>query len=118
MFEAFPDSTLGFRATFIPGFLGDISQREWMVDGEAVVESGPREISFTAGKPVGGIYNIALAAEVRQSDETRRALLDIWGISPFDSPEINFSATNQVQLQEPGLVQWPESGPRPYLSPF
>jgi len=116
MFEAFPDSTLGFRATFIPGFLGNISQREWMVDGEAVVESGSREISFTAGKPVGGIYNIALAAEVRQSDETRRALLDIWGISPFDSPEINFSATNQVQLQEPGLVQGPESGPRRYLA--
>ncbi|MDP3957086.1 MAG: hypothetical protein Q8Q10_01100 [bacterium] len=125
MFEAFPGSTLGLRATFVPGFLGSISRREWAVDGEAVTESIPIEdsngndiynISFTADKLVGGIYNIDLAAQVMQSDNTRRALLDIWGISPFDSPEINFSATIQVQLQEPGLVEGPQSGPRRYLA--
>ena len=116
MFEAFPGSTLGFRAVFIPGFLGSTAVKEWSVDGGTIAESPAGGISFMADKLAGGIYNINLAAQVRQSDETRRALLDIWGISPFDSSEINFSTAIQVQLQEPGLVEGPQNGPRKYLA--
>lgn len=116
MFEAFSGATLGFSAEFIPGFLKDTAMKEWSVDGVVTAESVSGEISFEATKPTGGIYNIGLIAQVKQSDEVRRALLDIWGISPFDSPEINFSVTSQVQLQEPGLVDGSLVGPRKYLA--
>lgn len=116
MFEAFPGSAIGFRAVFIPGFLGSVAEKEWSVDGATIAESAPGEISFPADKLPGGVYNIVLTAQAKQSDEIRRALLDIWGISPFDSPEINFTVSNQVQLQDPGIANSPESGPRKYLA--
>jgi hypothetical protein len=118
MFEAFPGSVLGFSAEFIPGFLANTAAKEWSLDGESIVENAdvPGTISFTADKPTGGIYAIGLTAQVRQSDEMRRALFDIWGISPFESPEINFSVSNQVQLQDLGLVLGPQSSPRRYLA--
>lgn len=116
MFQAFAGSQLGFRAVFVPSFLGSVSQREWRVDGEAVTESAPSEISFTAIKPALGIYNISLAAQVAQSDDIRRALLDVWDVSPFDSPEITFAVANQVELQEPGIVEGPLQGERQYLA--
>lgn len=120
MFETFPGSALGFSAEFIPGFLANIAAKEWSLDGENIAESTSvlGTISFAADKPTGGIYSIGLTAQVKQSDDTRRALLDIWGISPFDSPEINLSSAIQVQLQDPdpGLVLGPQSGPRKYFA--
>lgn len=116
MFEAFAGSQIGFRAVFIPGFLEDVSEREWAVDGEAVIESASGEISFTADKPALSVYNIGLTAQVAQSEGTRRALLDIWNVSPFDSPEINFAVSNQVELQEPGLAEGSFRGERKYLA--
>jgi hypothetical protein len=116
MFQAFSGSQLGFRAVFVPSFLGSVSQREWRVDGEVLAESAPSEISFTASKPALGIYNVSLAAQVAQSNDIRRALLDVWDVSPFDSPEITFAVANQVELQEPGLVEGPLQGERQYLA--
>ncbi|MDO8566415.1 MAG: hypothetical protein Q7S04_04535 [Candidatus Moranbacteria bacterium] len=116
MFEAFPGSTLGFRAVFIPGSLEGIAEKKWSLDGVATNVNTSGEIGFVADKLVGGIYNIGLTAQVKQPNETRRALLDIWGISPFDSPEINFSTAIQVQLQSQDLAVGPQNGPRKYLA--
>ncbi len=117
MFEGFSGSTLKFSAKFIPGFLGgNASTREWRVDGELVSEDASGAIAFPAIKPAPGIYTISLIAEVLQSDNTRRALLDIWGISPFESTEINLATTAQVALQEPGIITGPLQGERKYLA--
>lgn len=115
-FEAFSGGKLGFRAKFIPPFLEKMVQKEWTVDGGKVAESAPGEVVFTASKGVSGIHAISLVAQVAAPDDIRRALSDIWNISPFNSPEINFSATAQVELQEPGITEGPLQGPRKYLA--
>lgn len=117
MFEGFSGSTFTFGAKFIPGFLGgSASTREWRVDGELINESVANEIGFSADKPASGVYTINLIAEILQSDDTRRALLDIWGVSPFESTEINLATTAQVVLQDPGIVKGPFQGERKYLA--
>ena len=116
IFQAYSGGLLGFRAAFIPSFLENVAVREWTVDGQTLQENAPGQIGFVAEKLAESIYNIGLSAQVAQSSETRRALLDIWGISPFDSPEINFSIASQVEVQEPGIVSGPLVGPRKYLA--
>jgi hypothetical protein len=114
--QTFPGSRVGLKAVFIPSFLKDISEREWRVDGEVVEETNPGEIYFTADKLAGEIYNVDLAAQVIQSNDIRRALLDIWNVSPFDSAEINFDVSNQIELKEQTIVQGPFPSERKYLA--
>lgn len=116
IFQAFSDRELGFKAAFIPSFLRDISKREWRVDGEVVEETAPGEIHFTAVKMSWEIYNVDLAAQVTPDEEIRRALLDIWNVSPFDSTEINFATAIQTELKEPGIVTGPFQNERKYLA--
>lgn len=117
MFEGFSGSTLAFRAEFVPGFLGGSSSvREWRVDGELISESAVGEITFPANKLAPGVYTINLIAEVLPSNDIRRALLDIWGVSPFQSTEVTLATTAQVVLQEPGIASGPFQGERKYLA--
>ncbi len=116
VFQAFSDDTVGFKAVFLPSFVGSAAERQWSIDGENVDESGVGEISFIASKPALDMYNIKLEAVVVQSEATRRALLDVWGISQLDSPEIRLSSSNQLELQEPGFTKGPLQGPRKYLA--
>ncbi|MEI9966535.1 MAG: hypothetical protein WDN67_02700 [Candidatus Moraniibacteriota bacterium] len=96
------------KAKFIPSFLGASSERAWKLDGQEIGEDQSQQISFAADKPAGSEYNITLSASIAQSDETRRALLDTWGVSPLNSPEVNFSDSAQVQLLDPNLAAAPK----------
>lgn len=118
IYQTYSGSNLSFKATFIPGFLGNptTTKKQWSNDGDAVTESVPGVISFTANKQAGGMYTINLLAQSVQPDNIRKALLDIWGISPFESPEINFASSIQVEIQEPLLTEGPLSGPRKYYA--
>jgi hypothetical protein len=118
IFQAFSGSQLGFKAVFIPSFLKDISTREWEVDGELIAEDPAKsnELHFPANKLAGEIYNINLKAQVIQETDVRRALLDIWNISPFESAEINFATAIQVELKDPSIVQGPLQNERKYLA--
>lgn len=117
MFEGFSGTTFKFRSEFIPGFLGgDASRREWRVDGELIAENAPGVIEFPAIKSAPGVYTVNVVAEILQADDIRRALLDIWGVSPFESTEMNLATTAQVVLQEPGIAQGPFQGERKYLA--
>lgn len=104
--QGFSGSTFPLRAEFIPGFLGNSSRvtREWTVDNGVVVESAPGEINFLATKEAPGIYNVSVGALYVQSDSIRRALLDIWNISPLDSPEIRFANTIQIEVEDPNTI--------------
>src|SRR6185369_8218837 len=93
IFQGYSGAEMKFKADFLPGFLASSAERQWYVDGVPQAESAPGEISFVAGRSAGDVYSISLAARVVQPEETRRALLDIWGISQLDSPEINFSSS-------------------------
>jgi len=118
IYQTYSGSNLAFKAAFIPGFLSNsvTTKKEWSIDTDVVQETSPGVISFTADKQVGGMYTISFLAQVTQPDNIRKALLDIWGISPFDSPEINFASSIQVEVQAPLLTEGPLSGPRKYYA--
>jgi len=116
IFQTYSGSTLGFKSIFIPGFLGSLATKEWTVDDEAKTESSTGEIAFLADKPALGIYTVNLLAQVVQPENIRRALLDIWGITQFESPETNFASAVQVEIQAPLLTEGPLSGPRKYYA--
>lgn len=119
VFEGFSGEVVSFRAAFLPNFLADTSARQWTVDEVSFGEippPGSMTIAFSALKQPPDVYNIALAASVVQSQEIRRALRDIWGISPLDSGEIHFSASSQVELREPGFAQGTLPGTKKYLA--
>ena len=116
VFQAQAGNTLSFRAKFLPSFLGNGANKQWFVDSIEVVENVPNVISFTADKPAPSIYNLSLAAQVVQSEDIRRALLDVWNISQLDSPEINFTAEAQIELTEAGLAEGPLQGPKKFFA--
>ena len=73
-------------------------------------------ITFSALKSPPDVYNIALATSITQSQDVRRALRDIWNISPLESTEIHFSASIQVELKESGFAQGTLQGTKKYLA--
>ncbi len=116
IFEGFSGENLSFKAAFLPNFLADRAVRQWTVDGVSMTEGGGMSIAFTALKEAPDVYNIGLSAAVVQPQGIRQALRDIWNISPLDSPEIHFSATDQVELKEPGFAQGTLPGAKKYLA--
>lgn len=124
IFEGFSAETLSFKSVFVPNFLAINAQRQWTVDGILVNDvantspTGSIEyvIAFNAMKAAPDVYNITLEASISQSPELRRALRDIWNISPLESTELHFSASSQVQLKEPGFAQGTLQGTKKYLA--
>jgi len=124
VFEGFATQALSFKSAFIPNFLAPRALRQWTVDGvliddvPSVNAQGVTEytITFDALKAAPDVYNITLSASISQSPELRRALRDIWNISPLESTETRFSASSQVQLKEPGFAQGTLQGTKKYLA--
>lgn len=114
VFQSMSGETATFGARFIPSFIGTVAQREWSVDGAAVAETSPGQISFGLSKPASSIYNVNLNLLYSQSDGIRKALYDIWNVSPLDSPEFRFSSAVQIELADTEAVA--QSGPRKYLA--
>jgi hypothetical protein len=102
------------RVQYIPSFIGTTAQREWTVDGAVVAEASAGQISFSLSKPADSIYNVNLNTVYGQSEGIRKALYDIWNISPLDSPEFRFSSAVQIELA--GAEVTAQSGPRKYLA--
>lgn len=116
VFQALGGSELAFRVKFLPSFLESSAVEEWFLDNIPVEESEAGTIRFTANKPAPSIYNLNVAAQVVQSTETRRALFDIWNISPLETPEMNFSARNQIEVESNELAQEPLGGTKKALA--
>lgn len=116
IFQTYSGSTPVFHATFTPRFLWGVATEKWTVDGEEIIRNGVGEVSFLADKGASGIYTVEVLAQIVQSDDIRRALLDIWGITQFESSEINFASIIQVETQAPLLTEGPLSGPRKYYA--
>lgn len=122
--EAFSTETLKLKSDFIPDFLGARAERQWTIDGVLVEDTASIDaagrtvftISFEALKNPSDVYNVSLVASVVQPQEMRRALRDIWSVSPLESTELRFSVTTQVQLKEPGFAQGTLQGTRKYLA--
>ena len=116
IFQTFSGNIATLQANFIPSFLGTNSQRFWNVDGVITNETAPMQVSFQANKLEDEIYNVSLGVSVVQSDQMRRALFDIWNVSPLDSPEISFSRLIQVEVESGTIATGPFAGPKKYLA--
>ncbi len=117
VFEGFSGEDFSFRAAYLPNFLAlGAPPRQWTVDNILINEAFPMGITFSALKSPPDVYNIALATSITQSQDVRRALRDIWNISPLESTEIHFSASIQVELKESGFAQGTLQGTKKYLA--
>ncbi len=99
--QTYQGNSVNVEARFIPSFLGTLAEREWYINDGLMSETNPNKTTFDALGTAGTVMNLQVVARVTQSDELRRALYDIWNISPLDSPEISFSKTMQIEILEP-----------------
>jgi len=121
IYEAYNDTTqVTVERKTIPGFLENQGtfQSEWGMNGIGNTDSNVPTFKFDIDKSVSRVYEVTLFAQYVQSDDIRKALLDIWGISPFESPEIKFSSSIEVNVVERGdlLADGPLVGPRKYYA--
>lgn len=105
--QAFSESTAKLKAEYVPSFIGSHPGlvKEWRVDGEVVAETGTDEILFPMDKLTGQAYAVSVNAVLTQSDQLRRALYEIWQISPLESTEVRFGGAVQIDMQEAILAQ-------------
>jgi len=118
VFQAYDGNTVGLNMEMIPNFLINTAITEWTINNESVPvnPTPPPLVSFLADQATAQIYKVDLFAQYTQGDDVRKALLDIWGISPFDSPEIKFSSSLQIEVQDALLTDGPLVGPRKYYA--
>ncbi|MCW1888484.1 MAG: hypothetical protein KIH67_002925 [Candidatus Moranbacteria bacterium] len=102
--QAAAGSNVTLQAEFVPSFVGTTAEREWYVNGQLTGESDIDKINFDITGAVGTLTQVQIFARIVQSDDLRRALYDIWNISPLDSPEISFSKEMQIEVQDAGSV--------------
>ncbi len=98
IFQTFNGEQLRLKALFIPSFLRNGVEGAWDIDGEMMAENADGEIELPITKGVGDIYNVSYHASVIQSSGVRKALQRFWNISTFDSGEVLFSKSIQVEV--------------------
>ncbi|MGK2848507.1 MAG: hypothetical protein ACSLEX_00310 [Minisyncoccota bacterium] len=104
-----PGNDVKLKARFIPSFLGNNASQRWTIDGSTPQEGTKNTLDFRADKIAGDIYNINFTAQIAQSDDTRRALFDIWNVSPFDSVISNLGVSRQIELEDTSIAQSPNN---------
>ncbi|MBP6889259.1 MAG: hypothetical protein KBC19_01520 [Candidatus Moranbacteria bacterium] len=116
--QTFSGSVVVLKAEYVPRFITSHPglHTEWRVDGESIEESVTDTISFPIKKFGGTSYDISFQAIILQTDLMRRALYDIWNISPLDSTESNFSGKMQVEVQDGALASGNEKGIKKYYA--
>ena len=116
--QAFQDSSITLKAVYVPGFLGAASglEKVWMLDDDIIAETAPNTIDFPINKAVGATYDVSFKAFSVQADLMRRALHDVWGISPLDSTEIRFTGSVQVEVQSNLLAEGNQKGITKYYA--
>ncbi len=107
-FEGIPGSVAKFSAVFRPEALGtfvldgikagdDQNEMIWSINGKPF-KWNDTGLSISLDGNVGDIYTVTLSGAYNQPRELRKALYDIWKISPFSSETVRFSKEIQVRL--------------------
>ncbi len=113
--QTYQNNAVSVEAQFIPSFLSALAQREWYINDTLISETAPNMTTFDAVGAIGSVMNLKVVAKVTQSDALRRALYDIWNISPLDSPEIAFTRSVQVEIAESQFIS-KGNGPAKYFA--
>ncbi len=116
--QTFSGSVVVLRAEYLPRFIASHPglHTEWRVDGEVIEESETNTISFPIRKNGGASYDVSFQAIILQTDLMRRALYDVWDISPLDSTESNFTGKIQVEVQDSTLATRDQKGMKKYYA--
>ena len=116
--QTFAGSTVVLKAEYSPKFIASHPgmHSEWRVDQEPIEESATDTISLPIEKAGGTSYDISFHAIIIQTDLMRRALYDIWDISPLDSTESSFSGKTQIEVQDAGLASGNQKGMKKYYA--
>lgn len=107
-FEGIPGEVAKFSATFRPETLGtfvlngieagdDQNEMIWSINGKPF-KWNDTGLSLSLDGMPGDIYTVSLSGAYNQPRELRKALYDIWKISPFSSETVRFSKEIQVRL--------------------
>ncbi|MCA9364933.1 MAG: hypothetical protein KC736_03510 [Candidatus Moranbacteria bacterium] len=97
VFQTFLRNDASFRIEFLPSFIGSSMDYAWFVDGARVAENVDT-IDLSVDKGVGDVYHVSLRGTYLQNDRVRKALRAHWGVSQFDSTEINISSDVLVEV--------------------
>jgi hypothetical protein len=97
-FEKASSAGIHMKARFVPSFAGNISTRQWQVNGHVEPEWAVMEINntSTSGGNTGDVANISVSAVLAQPASTRLALQNIWGIDATKTAEVTVSKSVQV----------------------
>ena len=116
--QTFAGSVVVLKAEYLPRFIASHPglHTEWRVDGEVVEQSATDTISFPIRKYGGASYDISFQAIILQTDLMRRALYDVWDISPLDSTESNFTGKMQVEVQDATMAAGDQKGIKKYYA--
>lgn len=107
-FEGVPGAIAEFSAVFRPEVLGrfildgiaagdDQNEMIWSIDGKPFKWNDTGLSVALDGRP-GDIRTITLSGAYNQPRELRKALYDIWRVSPFSSETVRFSKEIQIRL--------------------
>ncbi len=116
--QTFAGSVVVLRVEYLPRFITSHPglHTEWRVDEEPVKESATDTISFPINKLGGTSYDVTFHAIILQSDLMRRALYDVWDISPLDSTESHFNGKVQIEVQDSAMASGNQKGLKKYYA--
>ncbi len=125
-FEGIPGSTAKFSAVFRPEILGtfildgikagdDQNEMIWSINGKPF-KWNDTGLSLALDGTVGDIYTVTLSGAYNQPRELRKALYDIWKISPFNSETVRFSKEIQIRLVTAGESPYAKGGANTFFA--
>jgi hypothetical protein len=116
--QTFAGSVVVLKAEYSPGFitLHPGLHTEWRLDMGVVEPVATDTISFPVNRLGGSSHDVSLKAIIVQTDAMRRALYDVWRISPLDSTESTFDGQVQIEVQEAALASGNETGLKKYYA--
>jgi len=101
--QAPANSDVILKALFFPTFIRKNTQYAWSIDDQAVASQADDTATFHSGDQ-DTINNIDITGMYVQPAEVRKALQDIWGISPSDSIESDMRTSVQLEIPEAAAV--------------
>lgn len=105
IFETYPENLVSLKAVYTAdSMIGSDVQLAWLLDGIIVTpDDGDfgKVLTFNASEKVGDTQSVVVRGIYKQPQDIRKALKDIWSVSPFESAEGYFETQVQVEVVEP-----------------
>lgn len=97
--------TASLKAVYTADNIKEYSQLVWMLNDVVQTQAegaSQEELTFDVILDIGNTYVATVRGIYRQPQEIRKALRDLWGVSPFESGEDYFEARSQIDVVDSG----------------